>query len=100
MPSHTPSWGFALARALLGFGEGATFPGGLRATQALPQAQRSRGMAVAYSGASLEAILTPLVVTPVALAYGWRAAFLCTGLAGAVWLALPSSWPPSWPRGS
>jgi MFS transporter, ACS family, hexuronate transporter len=80
--------GFALARALLGFGEGATFPGGLRATQALPVAQRSRGMAVAYSGGSLGAILTPLVVTPVAVAYGWRAAFLCTGLAGVAWLAL------------
>jgi ACS family hexuronate transporter-like MFS transporter len=80
--------GFALARALLGFGEGATFPGGLRAIQSLPTAQRSRGMAVAYSGGSLGAILTPLVVTPVAVLYGWRAAFLCTGVAGAAWLAL------------
>jgi ACS family hexuronate transporter-like MFS transporter len=80
--------GFALARALLGFGEGATFPGGLRAAQALPPAQRSRGIAVAYSGGSLGAILTPLVVTPIASAYGWRAAFLCTGLAGILWLGL------------
>src|SRR5712672_2226210 len=40
---------FALARGVLGFGEGATFPGGLRTViQTLPAAQRSRGIAIAY----------------------------------------------------
>jgi MFS transporter, ACS family, aldohexuronate transporter len=82
-------FGFALARALLGFGEGATFPGGLRAAaQTLPASKRARGIAVAYSGGSLGAILTPLLVTPVAIAHGWRYAFLCTGLLGAGWLLL------------
>jgi len=81
--------GFALARAILGFGEGATFPGGLRAaTQSLPPERRARGVAIAYSGGSLGAILTPLVVTPVAVAHGWRAAFLCTGALGVAWLVL------------
>src|SRR4051812_19798427 len=80
---------FAAARMLLGFGEGATFPGGLRAaTQTLPPAERARGIALAYSGGSLGAILTPLIVTPVALKFGWRAAFLMTGLLGASWLFL------------
>lgn len=80
--------GFSIARAALGFGEGATFPGGLRTvTQTLPPELRARGVAIAYSGGSLGAILTPLIVTPIALAYGWRAAFLCTGLFGAAWLA-------------
>jgi ACS family hexuronate transporter-like MFS transporter len=81
--------GFAVARATLGFGEGATFPGGLRTvTQTLPPSLRARGLAVAYSGGSLGAILTPLIVTPVALAWGWRAAFLFTGFLGAAWLGL------------
>jgi ACS family hexuronate transporter-like MFS transporter len=79
--------GFAVARAILGFGEGATFPGGLRtASDWLPAEQQSRGLAVAYSGGSLGAIITPLIVTPVALAYGWRAAFLVTGGAGLAWV--------------
>ena len=74
--------GFAVARAILGFGEGATFPGGLRtATDWLPAKQQSRGIALAYSGGSLGAIITPLMVTPVALAYGWRTAFIVTGTA-------------------
>jgi len=80
---------FALARAALGFGEGATFPGGLRtATQTLHPHERSRGVALAYSGGSLGAIATPILVNPIALHWGWRGAFVFTGLLGAGWLAL------------
>src|SRR5437763_1778538 len=39
-------WSFAVARAALGFGEGATFPGGLRTVvQTLGPGQRGRGLA-------------------------------------------------------
>jgi ACS family hexuronate transporter-like MFS transporter len=80
---------FAIARAALGFGEGATFPGGLRTAAAtLPAHERGRGVALAYSGGSLGAIATPLVVNPIALRWGWRSAFWFTGLLGMAWLAL------------
>jgi len=81
--------GFAVARFVLGFGEGATFPGGLRtAVESLPSDRRGRGIATSFSGGTLGAIITPLVIVPVAAAFGWRAAFLATGLAGALWLML------------
>ena len=49
---------FGLARAVLGGAEGATFPGGLRtATQTLPPEKRGRGLAIAYSGGSLGAMI-------------------------------------------
>jgi MFS transporter, ACS family, hexuronate transporter len=80
-------WSFGVARAALGFGEGATFPGGLRTVvQTLPPEQRGRGLAVAYSGGSLGAAITPLIVTPILLWWGWRAPFWFTGLIGAAWL--------------
>jgi ACS family hexuronate transporter-like MFS transporter len=80
---------FALARAALGFGEGATFPAGLRtATQTLRPAERARGLAVAYSGGSLGAVLTPIIATPIARRWGWRGTFFCTGFFGVAWLAL------------
>lgn len=80
---------FSAARALLGLGEGATFPGGLRTVvQTLPPAQRARGIAVAYSGGALGALITPLIITPVAAQWGWRGAFWFTGLVGLGWLAL------------
>jgi len=81
--------GFAIARAALGFGEGATFPGGLRtAFDSLPPQKRSRGIALAYSGGSLGAIITPWIVVPITLHFGWRAAFILTGLSGLVWMIL------------
>jgi len=80
---------FAIARTALGFGEGATFPGGLRAVvQTLRPGEQARGIAVAYSGGSLGAIVTPFVITPIFLKWGWRAAFLFTGGIGLAWLTL------------
>lgn len=82
-------WSFAIARAALGFGEGATFPGGLRAVmQSLPAHHRARGVALAYSGGSAGAIVAPLIVTPIAERWGWHGAFLFTGVIGVAWLVL------------
>ncbi len=81
--------GFALCRGLLGLGEGATFPGGFRASiDSLPKDRQARGMAISYSGGSLGAIFAPVVVVPVAAAFGWRAAFLVTGGLGLLWMIL------------
>ena len=81
--------GLAAARALLGFGEGATFPGGFRtAMDSLPPDRQARGIAISYSGGSLGAIVTPFLVIPIAGLFGWRAAFLVTGTLGFAWLAL------------
>jgi MFS transporter, ACS family, hexuronate transporter len=79
--------GFAAARALLGFGEGAAAPGGLRTVmQTLPPENRSRGIAMTYSGGSAGAIATPLLITPVAALFGWRGAFWFTGVLGLAWI--------------
>jgi ACS family hexuronate transporter-like MFS transporter len=58
------------------------------AVQTLPAEQRSRGIAISYSGGSLGAIVTPLIVTPIAVWFGWRGAFWFTGLIGLGWLVL------------
>jgi len=80
-------YSFGLARFVLGFGEGATFPGGLRtAVQTLPVQDRSKGIAISYSGGSLGAVVTPWIVTPIALWFGWRGAFWFTGVIGLLWL--------------
>ena len=81
--------GFAMSRAVLGFGEGATFPGGLRtAVESLPANMRARGIAASFSGGTIGAIVTPLIALPVAAAYGWQAAFILTGLFGVTWLII------------
>jgi ACS family hexuronate transporter-like MFS transporter len=97
--------GFAIARAVLGFGEGATFPGGLRtAVESLPANMRARGIALSFSGGTIGAVMMPLLLGPLAIRYGWRTAFLATGAFGLVWMliwaaiARPPFLPKSPPR--
>jgi ACS family hexuronate transporter-like MFS transporter len=80
---------FAIARFVLGTSEGATFPAAARtASVSLPASQQGRGLAVGYSGGSLGAIFTPLIVTPIALAHGWQAAFFVSAGVGLLWIVL------------
>jgi len=81
--------GFAAARALLGFGEGVTFPGGLRtAVESLPATRRARAVALSFSGGTLGGAAASYIAIPLGLQYGWRTAFAITGAFGLVWLAL------------
>jgi ACS family hexuronate transporter-like MFS transporter len=81
-------WGFAIARTVLGVGEGAVFPACMKmSTDCLPASRQSRGTAIGYSGAAWGSLITPLLVTPFALRFGWRAAFWITGGLGTAWLA-------------
>ncbi len=94
--------GFAAARAVLGLGEGATFPGGLRtAVETLPANMRARGIALSFSGGTIGAVMMPLLLGPLAIQYGWQRAFLATGGFGLAWLVIwwggarPPFLPPS-----
>jgi ACS family hexuronate transporter-like MFS transporter len=97
--------GFAIARAVLGLGEGATFPGGLRtAVESLPPDKRARGIALSFSGGTIGAVMMPLMLNDLALEHGWQNAFLATGAFGFIWLliwagmARPPFLPASPPR--
>lgn len=81
--------GFAMARALLGLGEGVTFPGGLRtAVESLPGNLRARAIALSFSGGTLGGAAASYIAIPIGLRYGWRPAFAITGAFGIVWLAI------------
>lgn len=93
--------GFAIARAALGIGEGVTFPGGLRtAVESLPPTRRARAVALSFSGGTLGGVAAPLIAVPLALAYGWRTAFVISGAFGLAWLLLwlAISRPPFLPK--
>jgi MFS transporter, ACS family, aldohexuronate transporter len=95
--------GFALARAVLGVGEGGTFPGGLRtAVETLPANLRARGIALSFSGGTIGAVMMPLLLGPLAIQYGWKTAFMATGALGAIWLVIWAliARPPFLPKSS
>jgi len=79
--------GFAGVRALLGLGESGNFPAGLKAvTEWFPKKERALATGIFNAGSNVGAIVTPLIVPAITLAYGWRAAFVITGAASLVWL--------------
>lgn len=80
---------FAMARFGLGLGESGNFPAGIKAvTEWFPAKERAFAIGVFNAGANVGAIVTPLVVPLLTVAYGWRMAFVITGVASLVWLVL------------
>ena len=81
--------GFLGARIALALGEAGSYPSAVRTVmQTLPVTSRMRGVSLVYSGGSLGAIITPILIAPVSAAWGWRGAFWFTGALGLIWLAL------------
>jgi ACS family hexuronate transporter-like MFS transporter len=87
--SIVPSLGWLIVcRALLGVGESFNWPCALRVTaRVLPPRDRSLGNGIFNSGAAVGAVATPLVVSYLTPAYGWRVTFVIIGSAGFVWVA-------------
>jgi len=79
---------FVVARSVLAVAESVNTPAAVKASAMyLPLRQRSLGLGLVNTAPNIGAILTPLLIPPLALAFGWRAAFLVTGALGFVWLA-------------
>ena len=78
---------FAVARFALGLGESGNFPAGLKAVaEWFPQRERAFAVGLFNAGANVGAIATPLIVPAITLSYGWRMAFVATGIFSLVWI--------------
>ncbi|MBI1687093.1 MFS transporter, partial [Caulobacter hibisci] len=81
--------GFVFARMGLGIGEAGGFPGGIKAVaEWFPKKERAFATGIFNAGTNIGAIVTPLVVPGIVLAFGWQMAFIVTGIAGLVWLPI------------
>jgi ACS family hexuronate transporter-like MFS transporter len=80
---------FALMRFTLGLGESGGFPSSLKSvSEWFPQKERAFAVGIFNAGSNVGAIVTPLVVPAITLTWGWRAAFVVTGVATSVWLVV------------
>jgi len=80
-------FGFGAARFSLGLGESGNFPSSNKAiAEWFPKKERALAISLFNSGANVGALVVPLVVPWIALTWGWRAAFIFTGLLGFIWL--------------
>ena len=81
--------GFSAARALLGLGESANFPGAIKAVaEWFPPRERALATGIFNAGTNTGAIVAPLLVPWIALQWGWPWAFIATGALGFAWLGL------------
>jgi len=80
---------FVIARAVLATAESVNTPAAMKsAATYLPIERRSVGIGIINTGPNIGAIITPLLIPPFAIAFGWKAAFVVTGALGIVWLVL------------
>lgn len=85
---HTP-FQLGAARFALGVGEGGCFPGAAKAaSEWFPKKERALAVGIAIGGASLGGVVAPPLTVWCVNMFGWREAFLLTGLFGLIWTIL------------
>ena len=81
--------GFSIARAALGLGEGGSFPASVKTVaEWFPEKERALATGVFNAGTNVGALVAPLTVPWITIHYGWRWAFLSTGVLGFGWVLL------------
>src|SRR5258708_3963791 len=83
------AFGFGLARFALGLGEGGNFPASIKTVaEWFPKRERALATGFFNSGTNVGAIVTPVLIPWIVLAWGWRAAFVLTGALGFLWVVV------------
>jgi ACS family hexuronate transporter-like MFS transporter len=81
------TFGFGMARALLGIGESGNFPAAVKTVaEWFPKKERALATGFFDSGSNIGALLVPLFIPWILSSYGWREAFIITGALGFIWL--------------
>jgi ACS family hexuronate transporter-like MFS transporter len=79
--------GFGFWRALLGMSESGNFPAAIRTiAEWFPKRERALATGIFNSGTNVGAIVAPLAVPAIVIAWGWQAAFIVTGVIGFIWI--------------
>jgi ACS family hexuronate transporter-like MFS transporter len=79
--------GFGVARFVLGIGESGNFPASIKTVaEWFPQKERALAAGIFNAGSNMGAIIAPIAVPWITLRFGWRWAFIATGLLGVPWL--------------
>ena len=75
-----------LVRFCFGAGEAGAYPNAATVIgRWIPAAKRTRAWGILWMTSQAGAALSPLLVVPIQVRYGWRASFLVFGLLGVVW---------------
>jgi len=82
-----------LTRFLFGAGEAGAFPNaGIVISRWFPPSQRATRCGINLSASQIGAALSPLLVVPIQMRYGWRVSFFVFGFLGIVWASAWYFW--------
>lgn len=80
-------FGLTIARGALGLGESVNFPCAIKAVADwFPKKERALATGIFNAGSNVGLTITPLLVPYLAITFGWRSAFVMTGMFGFIWL--------------
>lgn len=78
---------FGFWRGLLGVSESGNFPAAIKTVaEWFPKKERALATGIFNSGTNVGAIVAPLAVPAIVLAWGWQTAFILTGAIGFIWI--------------
>src|SRR5205085_8407658 len=78
---------FGMARFALGLGESGNFPASVKTVaEWFPKRERALATGIFNAGTNVGAVVTPLTVPWIVGRWGWRMAFIATGMTGFIWL--------------
>jgi MFS transporter, ACS family, hexuronate transporter len=81
--------GFGFWRGFLGISEAGNFPAAIKSVaEWFPKKERALATGIFNSGTNVGAIVAPLAIPAIVVAWGWQAAFIITGAIGFIWVIL------------
>jgi MFS transporter, ACS family, glucarate transporter len=82
-----------IVRFLFGVGESGTYPNSiLVVSRWFPVSETGKALSWVGIGSQLGSAIAPLIIVPIAAAYGWRMPFFVIGSIGIVWVWVCYSW--------
>jgi ACS family glucarate transporter-like MFS transporter len=82
-----------LVRFCFGMGEAGAYPNASAViARWIPAQHRGRAWGIVWMTAQIGAAISPLVVVPIQLRYGWQASFFVFGFLGVIWAAVWYTW--------
>jgi ACS family hexuronate transporter-like MFS transporter len=79
--------GFMVCRAVLGLAESGNYPSCIKTTRLwFPAGERGIAVGIFNAGTNVGAMVTPVLIPLILMAWGWQEAFFLIGALGTIWL--------------
>ena len=91
--------GLLIVRFLFGMGESGTYPNCMIVmSRWFPQSEMGRSLTWVGIGSQIGAAIAPIIIVPIATAYGWRMPFFVNAAIGVVWVLICFLWFRNFPE--